>query len=279
MVQATSRTPRPAGSTDSIPRPATVSAAPDSAPSALLRLLARFSNESGVSAQIRTSSQASADRLAEWTRWTDAISLSEALSGGGTAARGAVASRALIDELAAGCARLRSELGGAVVELEALSPAVPLPGTLPETLPVSLPGTPPGLVPGPQPEPAAEPGSGRAAFAACRRAYQARQQAMEVAIGPLRARLRAGLAQASLALAQLAAVDAVMERVLQPHEQGLLARLPALLEARFMQLLPDAESGREIFHQELHELLRAELDFRMQAVEGLLEALRGTHKT
>ncbi|MFN6997580.1 MAG: DUF3348 family protein, partial [Aquincola tertiaricarbonis] len=107
---------------------------------------------------------------------------------------------------------------------------------------------------------------------------QRRQQAMEAAIGPLRARLRQALAAQSAAGARLAEVDAVMTQVLAPQERRLLATVPGLLEPRLRRLAASqAEAGptawRTLFRQELQAVLRAELDIRFQPVLGLLAAL------
>jgi hypothetical protein len=108
-------------------------------------------------------------------------------------------------------------------------------------------------------------------------------------VGPLRAKLRAALAARSPQMAKLATVDAVMEQALVAREHSLLATVPAMLEKRFKGLrqaaLP-APDGAEtdatpmawlpVFHQDIRELLLAELDFRFQPVDGLLEALRSS---
>jgi hypothetical protein len=127
-----------------------------------------------------------------------------------------------------------------------------------------------------------------------RRRYVARQQAMETSIGALRGRLRETLAVRSPAMARLASVDAVMEQVLGPHEQRLLATVPALLEKHFKRSRPpeteaDANNGDnesdgddeaqrlawlDAFRQDMQGVLLAELDLRLQPVEGLVEALR-----
>jgi hypothetical protein len=100
-------------------------------------------------------------------------------------------------------------------------------------------------------------------------------------------------------MAKLAAVDVVMEQVLAVQERSLLSGVPALLEKRFRRLrqaaleaqaepaadqaTPDPSAGggtrpapawQDVFHKDLQDVLLAELDFRFQPVEGLLEALR-----
>jgi hypothetical protein len=97
---------------------------------------------------------------------------------------------------------------------------------------------------------------------------------MEVAIGPLRGRLRAVLAGRSPDMARLAALDAVMEQVLGAQEHRLLATLPALLEKHFVRLRDaGGDDWRTVFQRDLQGVLLAELDIRLQPVEGLLEAL------
>jgi hypothetical protein len=126
-------------------------------------------------------------------------------------------------------------------------------------------------------------------YPAYRRHYVAQQQAMEDRIAPLRARLRRVLELRSPALARLAALDAVIERVLAEPERRLLAGLPALLEKRFTQLRAaaapaDANNAapaaparwQTLFQHDLDALLQAELDLRWQPIEGLLCTLRAS---
>ncbi|MBY0237616.1 MAG: DUF3348 domain-containing protein, partial [Burkholderiaceae bacterium] len=122
------------------------------------------------------------------------------------------------------------------------------------------------------------------------------QQAFASQIGPLRQRLRDALAKQSPGLAKLAELDGLMERALGARERELLAGVPGRLAPRYAQLRrAHAESvsisadpgqakpipaGSENspwltqFHREMRVLLQAELDFRLQAVDGLLEAFR-----
>jgi hypothetical protein len=150
---------------------------------------------------------------------------------------------------------------------------------------------------GPDPR-AASPGAGTAAeFAPYRLRYLARQQAMEAGIATLRESVRATLAAASPALARLAALDAVMEQALFPHERSLLSTVPALLQRRFDALraadpsaaggAPGREEARsdgpgrgkpdgwlDVFCKDMQGVLLAELELRLQPVEALLAALR-----
>jgi hypothetical protein len=212
---------------------------------ALIRLLARLTD-----GDARESRQAFADRLSQWLNWTDAISLSSALNGSPVAAP--AGARASASAAQAECTRTRAALAKAIADDSAPAPSMNTP----------------------------------ADFSPHRRRYLARQQAMEAGIGPLRARLRATLAAGSPAMARLAGVDAVMEQVLVEHERRLLSTVPVLLEKHFERLRqadqppndPDSEARPgawlDMFRKDMQDVLLAELDLRMQPIEGLLEALR-----
>ena len=231
--------------------------------SALVRLLSRLTD-----GDIRESEQASADRLSQWFGWTDAISLSAALNG--TPASLSPAPRGSVRADESECARVRAALAQAIAEDSSFAPAKARPAA----------ATAGAEAPPPD-------------FAPMRQRYLARQHAMETAIGPLRGRLRARLAAGSHDMARLAAVDVVMEQVLGARERSLLASVPTALEKRFARLRKarqDEETGAEdnaasghadwlaVFRKDIQDVLQAELDFRFQPVDGLLEALRTGHK-
>ncbi|AGU50432.1 hypothetical protein VAPA_1c33460 [Variovorax paradoxus B4] len=210
--------------------------------SALVRLLSRLTD-----IDVREPRQATADRLSQWFGWTDAISLSAALDGAAAAAPSRARASASAEERE--CVRARAALAKAVAEDGTVAAAVD--------------------------------------FMPFRRRHLTLQQAMEAGIGPLRGRLRALLAARSPAMARLAAVDVVMEQVLAAREHSLLGAVPALLEKHFTRLRqasletmgePDgvAEAGEwlHVFRKDMKNVLLAELDFRFQPIEGLLEALR-----
>jgi hypothetical protein len=178
--------------------------------------------------------QGFAERLSGWLDWTDAIALSAALEGG-------VPSGVRNPAVQAEFTRLKAALAKAIDDDSGLT---------------------------------ADPAA--ADFAPLRRRYLARQQAMEIAIGALRQRVRAALAAASPASSRLAGVDAVMERVVGERERLLLAGVPSLLEKRFERLRaaqPDDGGWLDGFCRDLRAVLHAELEIRLQPVEGLLEAL------
>lgn len=213
--------------------------------SALVRLLARWND-----AEVRPPAASTAERLSQWLAWTDAIALSTVLNA--PAARVKAAAGTPDDE----CARVRDGLARTIRE---------------DSLYASVDETTVGTID----------------FAPYRLRYLARQQAMEAGVGPLRAKLRGALAARSAEMARLATVDAVMEQALEAREHSLLVTVPALLEKRFKRLrqaatpAPDASetdaaplAWLPVFHQDIRDLLLAELDFRFQPVDGLLEALR-----
>lgn len=218
--------------------------------SALTRLLARLAD-----IDVPEPRHAFADRLSQWLGWTDAISLSSVLNGSPAAAPPGV--RAVRGGSEEGeCIRLRGVLAKAIAEDAALVAENERMDTA-------------------------------AGFSPYRRHYLARQQTMEVAIGPLRERLRVSLATRSPAMARLAAMDAVMEQALSAQEHRLLATVPGLLEKHFVRLrqahpaLPDEPEGKashaawqDVFRKNMQAVLLAELELRFEPVEGLLEALR-----
>ncbi|WP_427307361.1 DUF3348 domain-containing protein [Cupriavidus sp. H39] len=231
----------------------------------LVRLLARLAEADAPAPASSLSSQ-----LSQWLGWADAIALSSALkaqapalptapsAGGGTEAQE--------------CARVRARLAGAIAEDAA----------------------PAGRRRGP-PRPSAlpDPVDAQVDYAVHRQRYLTLQQTMESTIGSLRASLRAALSARSPALAKLAMVDAVMERVLGTREQSLLGAVPNLLEPHFQRLRqaeaaalenPAQAAGQPaavrpgawlgVFRKDMQSVLLAELEIRWQPVEGLLAALQ-----
>ncbi|MBC7664072.1 MAG: DUF3348 family protein [Caulobacter sp.] len=203
-----------------------------------------------------------AQRLAHWFDWTHAFSLSAALSDAssrpdvpGFGGRGALAA----DERE--LARVRGALARTIAE-------APDGGAPPRRLGRPLAGATTCV------EVAVD-------FATYRQRYTKCQLAMETQIVPLRRRLRSTLADRSSALAKLAELDTVMEQVVGAQERALLASVGARLEPRFGQLRaaspdtpPQPGPWLDRFRDEMRSLLLAELDLRLQPVEGLLEACR-----
>ena len=107
------------------------------------------------------------------------------------------------------------------------------------------------------------------------------QRRMEISIDALRQHVRQQLATCGPELAQLAALDAVTDRLYAGREQRLLAGLPVWLKARFVALRRAAPAegpaeGRhwlDTFTEEFEQLMLAELDLRLLPVVGLIESL------
>jgi hypothetical protein len=119
-----------------------------------------------------------------------------------------------------------------------------------------------------------------AIYAPYRQRHQELQRQMEQRIGALREKARQALTRASPRLRQLAVLDAVLEQGLAPREQALLPTAATLIERRFEHLRQaDAQAVQagtwlEGFRRDWRLALMAELDLRMQAVAGLIDALR-----
>ena len=223
---------------------------PGVAGSELNRLLARLADP--VPAPPVDTRPALVDRLGHWLGWTGAIALSEALAAGPVASLpgGAAAGPAA----AADWQRVRAAL-------EAANAA--------------------GLA-----EPA-DTASSPTDFAPHRRHIAARQQAMHEAVAALRQRLRDALARRGAQGARLAALDAVLERHLAPHERSLLALVSLRLQARFERGVAAAAASPDeparvlahrafqaAFHEETARVLQAELAHRLLPAQGLLDTLR-----
>lgn len=216
--------------------------------SSFVRLLTELS-----APEVAQSPQSLAERLGGWLDWTDAISLAAVLNEGAAPAtdkRPALPRPARAADEA--CTRVRADLARSIGS-DALFAAGTAAGTA---------------------APDAAPASAED-FLPYRRSYATHQRAMATRIGALRAELRAMLAKASATGSRLAALDAVMEEALGPRERSVLATVPALLEQRFDRLrqVPPPAGGPTAFGQDMHRVLLAELDVRMQPVEGLLAAL------
>ena len=227
---------------------------------AFVRLLAALDDVPTPAAK-----DAFAQRLSQWFDWTDAISLSAALdcpAAPGTEAGPVALLFAAADEREA--RRVRAALA------KLISGAPPTAAGRHARTPAPV-----------------APADGRADFAPHRERCVACQQAMETAIATLRRRVRATLEGASPALARLAALDTVMEQVVGARERALLATVPLKLDVHFSRLrqahreaCAEAEPAAaadwlDTFGRDMRDLLLAELDLRLQPVEGLLDALRG----
>jgi hypothetical protein len=245
--------------------------------SELVRLLAEFAQTSA-----RDSNQASfiepagnpqsfAERLGLWLNWTDAISLSSVLASAAAAPAPAPAASAApgtnpCSEAEQACLRVRSRLaqGLASAARQVAQEATP------------------------------------ADFAPLRRHCLGQQRVMEEAAAALRAQLRGLMGGLSPALARLAALDAVMDSALAARERAVLATVVTRLEERHARLrrvhapaaaaaLEAAAGGMDAdapaaalqaaawldeFCADMHGVLMAELELRLQPAMGLLDAMK-----
>ena len=180
-----------------------------------------------------------AERLSPWLAWTDAIALAAVLEDGSAAkpsntkAGKPAPATAVIEELA----RVRAALVRAVAADAVF---------------------------------AASHAGSTASFASYRHQYVTHQRAMEARIGLLRAKVRAVLSGHSPNLRRLAALDAVLEQALSARERALLSTVPQRLETHFERL---RQGGQEFDGKEIQGVLLAELETRLQPVEGMIDAL------
>jgi len=180
-----------------------------------------------------------AERLSPWLAWTDAIAVAAVLEDGSalmpsnTEPRRPAPAKVAIEEVA----RVRAELARAI----AADPVF-----------------------------AAEQAGSTASFAPYRHQYVTHQRAMEARIGLLRAKVRAVLSGHSQKLRRLAALDAVLEQALSARERQLLSTVPQRLEKHFES---SRNAQQELDGRDMQCVLLAELETRLQPVEGMIDAL------
>jgi hypothetical protein len=224
-------------------------------PAAVVRQLAGFL-PAGAAAPGDAARQDVAERLGQWLHVADAISLSSAHAAIAAAGRQAVRAPG---QPAATAATLQAELERVRA---VLSQSITTRDTRHRPDPDDL----------------------DTEFTFCLQRCQDQQRRMEMGVDALRGHVRQTLAQGMPRLAQLAALDAVMEQMLGGREQRLLNNVPAFLKARFQQLRQQAASSDtpddlrwlQTFYAELEQTLLAELDHRLQPVVGMIEAM--THE-
>ena len=228
---------------------------------ALIRILARLTD-----VDVSASAQPLSDRLSQWLSWTDAITLSSALSAAPPA--GASRTRPVGPDAETIGGRVRAALTKSIASRCA-----------PETRP------------GPR-APIQTPAVPVVDYADFRQRYVLMQQTMELEIGDLRGRLRRLLAARTPDLARLAVLDASMEQALAGRERSLLGAIPSMLGPYFERLraaeqqrqaqLPaegqatpsTSRAWLDAFRKDMQSVLQAELDVRFQPIDGLLAALR-----
>lgn len=244
--------------------------------SKLIRFLADLSLVDAAESK-PASKQAFAERLGQWLDFSDAIALHAAHSPGAVPAGMPSVANGAVENESKEFARTRTALVNSITK--SCSPDA---GETRIRFPTPQPGTAMAAI---------EANKLATAYEPYRRFYAAHQNEMESALRPLRAHLRKALAKASATLAQLAALDAALDKILGVRERQLLATVPLLLESRFGQLLAThrqrlADSGQADdparwmqpggwladFCRDLQGVLLAELDVRLQPATGLIEA-------
>jgi hypothetical protein len=230
--------------------------------SPLVRLLAGLDI-----ANVADSTQTFAEKLSQWVAWTDAISLSSALDGR-SAVRASVAksgesseANKVIEQFRQVCSELTQSIANDAM----------------------FAGEPVGKE---RPVAAAR----EVDFAIYRRHYVASQRVLDDRVGSLRARVRTAVALVSPALSRLAALDAAMEQALGAQQRRVLAKVPVLLEKCFKGLRKarlDASTAGDALDAAtrhtadaavgptLQRVLQAELEMRLQPVQGMIDALGG----
>jgi hypothetical protein len=232
----------------------------------LVRLLARLTD-----VDVPESPLSLSDRLSQWLGWTDAIALSGVLDG--TPPSVAAGAQAWGDAEESECARVRTTLAKAIANDGAFAASRRRQQARPSQEP---------------------PRDTQVDYVIYRQRYLSMQRTMETAIAKLRGRLRNMLATRSPDMTRLAMIDAVMEHALSVREHTLLATVPGLLQGHFERLRqsgqatpPDGQASGtapaatsaawlDVFRRDMRSVLLAELDIRLQPVEGLLAALRAS---
>ena len=119
-------------------------------------------------------------------------------------------------------------------------------------------------------------------FEPYQRFYITHQMELAVAVRGMRDRVRVSASSTAPELAQLVELDRMLDESLEAQTRKLFAVMPKLLNQRFNQIRADAgraNGGNDElswvlpFHDDMRELLLAELDVRLQPVFGLLEAI------
>ncbi|HEY8880996.1 MAG TPA: DUF3348 family protein [Roseateles sp.] len=187
------------------------------------------------------------ERVGGWLGWADAIGLSQVLAAPPAATANAAALREARDWAAAALDRVQADLSAAFDDTLLARDAAEI---APEGVPLSD------------------------LLAPFRLHHSQQQRSMAARVATLRERLRPRLAEASGALARLAQLDVVLERAVGAQERERLAGLATLLTKRAEgHHATDPRRWRARLWSDLQRLLRAELDLRLQPVQGLIEAL------
>ena len=211
-------------------------------------------------------------RLGDWLNFRQAIALQGFMGSVDTSSTPPVQATVRVNAavLRARFAKVRAALEQSIVQ-----GTPPAPGMAHIELP------PPELV---------QPIDPRSAFDPFRRYCTGQQRQMETVIRSLRAQVRGMLAKGTTPHRQLAALDALFENILLEREARLLGQLASEFEKRFAKALkphlqqlvsaaeadepaPRAQTWLAPLCEDMRTALLAELDLRLQPVQGLIEAL------
>lgn len=237
--------------------------------SSLVALLGQWAEGEGE----RAPQQDVAQQLSQWLSAVDAIQFSRALHAMESVPSDGGQQGAAVDAQAMAAAFQVAKAQVMELFTATMAPAKPMRGRA-------------DLTPVDGPDPLAQ-----ADFAGHAQRYLGLQKQMCAKLAALRAQMRQWLAKGSPALRKLAALDAVMEQMLEAREQRLWAALPAYLERRMAQLqrehllalqscgLTDEplrwrQHGGWLwrFERDLQALLLAQMQVLLQPITGLLEA-------
>lgn len=113
-------------------------------------------------------------------------------------------------------------------------------------------------------------------FASQLKRYLFTQRSLATQVAHLRAGLRQVLAHGPHRLQQLAALDAVLERLLEPREHKLWEGITVFLQRRWNWRMAASSAlpalGVRAFEQDVQALLDAELAVRLLPLQGLVES-------
>lgn len=107
-----------------------------------------------------------------------------------------------------------------------------------------------------------------------RRVHLEWQRQMAAMVDPLRAQVRRAWARAGGRWQRLASLDVLVESLLQVPDARAMAQLPAWLQVRYDHWMADGSSpgeGITHFFADWQALVDAELELRLQPVQGLLD--------
>ncbi|MBT9491257.1 MAG: DUF3348 family protein [Paucibacter sp.] len=208
-------------------------------PESLSQLLRQWSTASG-------SPPPAAERLGSWLGWADAIEISQVLTTPPSKAKSEAARIESMCWASAELEKIQAQLAASFNHPELAGESDSISDGAPFT----------------------------ALLAPYLQHFAQQQRVMESRTAAFRAHLRANLTRASDELARLAQLDEYIERAVASPQLRALNGLSVVLETRARKHhAADPLRWRARLWSDLQRLLRAELDQKLQAVLGLIEAL------